>query len=184
MKVPVRCATAVVLSAAFVTGCANSPECSDLIASSPFTATFGARPLNDPADVGTPGTPYSYPAGSIVPTTPPVGATLAETLYAATQLRCVWRDPSADITSVTIEIPTVDPADASDYLASLPALGYTCAAATSGTGEACQLTTTDPKYSVDVGSTSFLRGDTYIHISQANVSTPGLLDSLASMLWG
>ncbi|RFA09965.1 hypothetical protein B7R54_12705 [Subtercola boreus] len=160
-------------------------DCTDLIASSPFTDSFGAWPLNDTAVIGAPGTEYSYPAGSTVPTPAASGATVAETLSAATQLRCVWRDPRADITSMTIEIATVDPAIATGYLASLPALGYTCSPTTAGAGAglACLLTTTDPKYSVDVGSTSFLRGDTYIHISQANVQTPGLLALLESRLW-
>ncbi|QWT22660.1 hypothetical protein KPL76_07480 [Subtercola sp. PAMC28395] len=157
-------------------------DCSALIASTPFIDSFGVWPLNDPAVVGAPGSQYSFPAGSITPTPAASGATLAQTLYAATQLRCVWREPTADITNMTIEVATVDPAIANAYLGSLPAKGYTCAP--EGSGQVCQLVTTDPKYNVEVVDTAFLRDDVYLHVSQANVSTPDLLTTLEAKIWG
>ena len=158
-------------------------ECTDLIASTAFTASFGAWPLNDPAVVGTPGSEYYIPAGTVMPTPAASGATPAQQLSAATQLRCVWRDPAADITGLTVEIATVDPALANGYLASLPAEGYTCAPTITGAGLACENTRTDPTYGVDIVATSFLRGDTYIQVNQANVSTPDLIAALEAKLW-
>lgn len=171
-------------SATAVPAAAIPTDCAALIASTPFAGTFGAFPLNDPGVIGTPGTEYAYPAGALTPTPAASGASLADQLIAATELRCVWRDPGADVTSMLIEIGTVDPAVATDYLDSLPAEGYTCQTPASGSGRVCSIDTDDAKYHVPVSTTSFLRDRTYIHVLQANVPTSDLLGTLQTRIWG
>lgn len=84
-----------------------------------------------------------------------------------------------------IEMATVDPELATEYIRSLPDQGYACTAAATAAdpGQMCQLDTTDPKYNVAIGDTVFLRDATYIHVAQANVSTPDLLASLEAKIW-
>ena len=156
-------------------------DCASLIASTPFVSTFGSWPLNDPAVVGSPGGPYYTPSGSISPTPAPSGATLRESLLSATELRCIWRDPQADITNLSVEIGEVDPALSEEYLTSLPADGFTCAADDSA--QTCTKSTTDTKYGVDVGETVLVRDGVFIRVSQANISTPDLLQALVSDVW-
>ena len=156
-------------------------DCASLIASTPFTSTFGSWPLNDPAVVGSPGGPYYTPSGSISPTPAPSGANLRESLLSATELRCIWRDPQADITNLSVEIGEVDPALSEEYLTSLPADGFTCAADDSA--QTCTKSTTDTKYGVDVGETVLVRDGVFIRVSQANISTPDLLQALVSDVW-
>ncbi|PPF88553.1 hypothetical protein C5B96_02605 [Subtercola sp. Z020] len=154
-----------------------------LIASTPFADSFGTFPLNDPAVIGSPGTDYAFPAGSIPPTAAPSGASLAEQLAAVTELRCVWRDPGADITPMRIEIATVEPALATEYLGSLPGEGYTCPPAT-GEATVCSKDSQDTRYAVPVSSTAFLRDHTFIRVEQANVPTTDLLGTLQTKIWG
>lgn len=156
-------------------------DCASLIASTPFASTFGSWPLNDPAVVGSPGEPYYTPSGSISPTPAPSGATLRESLLSATELRCIWRDPQADITNLSVEIGEVDPALSEEYLASLPADGFTCAADDSA--QTCTKSTTDTKYGVEVGETLLVRDGVFIRVSQANIETPDLLQTLVSDVW-
>ncbi|MBF4634329.1 hypothetical protein ITJ38_07945 [Agreia pratensis] len=156
-------------------------DCASLIASTPFTSTFGSWPLNDPAVVGSPGDQYYTPSGSISPTPAPSGATLLQSMLSATELRCVWRDPQADITNLSVEIGEVDPAISAPYLQSLPADGFSCTQDSSA--ETCEKVTTDTKYSVEIGETVLVRDGVFIRVSQANVSTPDLMDTLVSDVW-
>jgi len=156
-------------------------DCASLIASTPFASTFGSWPLNDPAVVGNPGGPYYTPTGPIAPAPAPSDATLLESMLSATELRCVWRDPQADITNLSVEIGEVTPAISAPYLQSLPADGFSCTQEASA--ETCVKFTTETKYNVEVGQTVLVRDGVFIRVSQANVSTPGLLDSLVSDVW-
>ena len=156
-------------------------DCASLIASTPFTSTFGSWPLNDPAVVGSPGDQYYTPSGSISPTPAPSGATLLQSMLSATELRCVWRDPQADITNLSVEIGEVDPAISAPYLQSLPADGFSCTQ--DGSAETCEKFTTDTKYNVEIGETVLVRDGVFIRVSQANVSTPDLMDTLVSDVW-
>jgi hypothetical protein len=102
-------------------------------------------------------------------------------MLSATELRCVWRDPQADITNLSVEIGEVAPAISAPYLQSLPADGFSCTPEASA--ETCVKFTTETKYNVEVGQTILVRDDVFIRVSQANVSTPGLLDTLVSDVW-
>ena len=157
-------------------------DCASLIASTPFAATFGSWPLNDPSVVGSPGGPYYTPTGSIAPTPAPSGATLLESMLSATELRCVWRDPQADITNLSVEIGEVDPAISAAYLQSLPAEGFSCTQ--DGSAETCEKFETESKYNVEVGQTVLVRDGVFIRVNQANVSTPQLMDTLVTDVWG
>ncbi|SMQ68021.1 hypothetical protein [Agreia sp. VKM Ac-1783] len=156
-------------------------DCASLIASTPFASTFGSWPLNDPAVVGNRGGPYYTPTGPIAPAPAPSDATLLESMLSATELRCVWRDPQADITNLSVEIGEVTPAISAPYLQSLPADGFSCTQEASA--ETCVKFTTETKYNVEVGQTVLVRDGVFIRVSQANVSTPGLLDTLVSDVW-
>ena len=137
--------------------------------------------MNDPAVVGSPGEPYYTPSGSISPTPAPSGATLLESMRSAAQLRCVWRDPQADITNLSVEIGEVAPTISGPYLQSLPADGFSCTQ--DGAAETCEKVATDPKYNVEIGQTVLVRDGVFIRVSQANVSTPNLMDTLVSDVW-
>ena len=156
-------------------------DCASLIVSTPFTSTFGSWPLNDPAVVGSPDGPYYTPSGSISPTPAPSGATLLEAMVSATELRCVWREPQADITNLSVEIGEVDPAISAAYLQSLPAEGFSCTQ--DGSAETCEKFETESKYNVEVGQTVLVRDGVFIRVNQANVSTPQLMDTLVSDVW-
>ena len=156
-------------------------DCASLIASTPFTSTFGSWPLNDPAVVGSPDGPYYTPSGSISPTPAPSDATLLEAMVSATELRCVWREPQADITNLVVEIGEVDPAVSAAYMQSLPTEGFSCTQ--EGSAETCEMFATESKYNVEVGQTVLVRDGVFIRVTQANVSTPDLMDTLVSDVW-
>jgi hypothetical protein len=140
-----------------------------------YTAIFGDTPLNDPAVVGSEG------AGKVEPTAAPAGATAQEVLSSATQLRCIWRDPNADITYLEATVATVDTAIAATYLDGLPAGGYTCTEANGG--RQCQLIKPNEQYPVDEGHTEFVRDAVYISVNQANFPTKNLLGAIVATLW-
>ncbi|SKA86143.1 hypothetical protein SAMN06295879_0879 [Agreia bicolorata] len=156
-------------------------DCASLISSTPFTTTFGSWPLNDPGVVGTPGEPYYTPTGAISPTPAPSGASALDSLLSATELRCIWRDPQADITNLVIEIGEADPGVTDAYMQSLPAEGFTCTS--DDHAETCTMFSVETKYNVEVGNTVLVRDGVFIRVSQANISTPDLLDTLVSDVW-
>ncbi|HEV7955909.1 MAG: hypothetical protein JWL94_2182 [Microbacteriaceae bacterium] len=141
-----------------------------------YAATFGDLPLNHPAVVG------PRDAGAVTPSSPPTGATAEEILSHATQLRCIWRDPMADITYLAATIGTADTATGRLHLEELAASGYTCVGVHGGTR--CQMVKPDETYPVDEGYTAFLRDDIYIYVGQANFATEDLLGEFVDNLWG
>lgn len=136
-------------------------SCDALLTTSRWQDSFLRTPLNDPAVVGD---PITLPKSVFDPVRQPDG----------TRLYCAWRDPRADVTNVVIDVTVVDPSRASSVLNGLD--GFRCEPLAEG--RRCQRITTDPQYGVEVGTTSFTRGDIGIEISQANVPTSGLLDDV------
>ena len=63
----------------------------------------------------------------------------------------------------------------------MPAEGFTCNA--DGSAETCTKSSTDTKYGVEVGETVLVRDGMFIRVSQANISTPDLLQTLVSDVW-
>lgn len=150
-------------------------DCENVVAASSYDSTFGTTPLNDPA-LG-----YSERLGMLTPTTPAAGATIEEVVDAATQLRCVWRDPAADVTYLQVQIGSAAAGVGDDYLKSLELDGYTCDETLDG--RRCTLTGTDPQYQVEIGDTAFVRDDIVIRIDQANFPTDDLLGAVVSTVW-
>lgn len=135
--------------------------CDGLITTSKWKDSFLRAPLNDPAVVGD---PVEIPKSIFTPVLQPDGK----------QLSCVWRDPRADITNVSIAVQVVDSSKAFGVLQGLQ--GFQCEHLAEG--YRCQRISTDNQYGVETGVTYFTRGDIAIHIGQANVPTSGLLDDV------
>ena len=150
-------------------------DCEAIVSPAVHAKTFGSTPLNDPTVVD------AEFAGAVAPVTPPAGAAADEVLASAAQLRCVWKDPRADITNLQASIGTVDPAVATGYLASLATQGYTCGVKYGG--QQCQRISQNEQYPVQDGHTYFLRGTTWITVLQSNFATNGLMGQIVSTLW-
>ncbi|MEO7123678.1 MAG: hypothetical protein ABI400_11295 [Lacisediminihabitans sp.] len=151
-------------------------DCHNLVNAATYSAVFAGTPLNDPRVVN-PGE-----AGPLQPKTAPSGVTPEVVLASATQLRCVWRDPGADVTYLEATVATVDPAVASTYLDALAAQGYTCKQANGG--RQCQLVAPNTQYPVDDAHTVLLRDTVYIYVGQSNFKTTNLMGSIATTIWG
>lgn len=96
----------------------------------------------------------------------------------AATLTCVWADPSADVSGLTLDIGKTGPG-AADRLADSP---WDCEERDGG--RKCQLTVPATPYPVDQTTTVFVRGDTFIVIRQANFPTNGLLPAIVGEIWG
>ncbi len=92
-------------------------------------------------------------------------------------LYCVWRDPRADTTFLSIRVAVVDSTTAYPHLQSA-LQGYDCSL--DGYGYRCQKVSQNTQYPVTDGDTYFTRGDVGIHVQQSNVSTSGLLDDVVA----
>ena len=150
-------------------------DCLTIVDSGVYAATFVDMPLNDPTIAA------YYPLGVLIPSEPAAGATVEEAIDSSVELRCLWRDPNADITFLQVEIGTVDPTLGSGYLDGLPAVGYDCEETLDG--RRCQIVGTNDMYPVEEGTTVFLRDDVFISVEQANVPTSGLLDAIVARIW-
>lgn len=135
--------------------------CDGLITESKWKDSFLRAPLNDPGVVGD---PAEIPKSIFTPVLQPDGK----------QLYCVWRDPRADVTNVSITVQVVDSSKAFSVMQDLQ--GFQCEHLAEG--YRCQRISTDNQYGVEMGVTYFTRGDIAIHIGQANVPTSGLLDDV------
>ena len=79
-----------------------------------------------------------------------------------------------------IDVVAVDPTKAQDALRSLS--GFDCGDVAGGLR--CQRVDQNSQYPVIEGVTYFTRGDVAIAISQANVTTQGLLDDVRAHVFG
>ncbi|WP_242090084.1 hypothetical protein [Curtobacterium sp. DN_7.5] len=141
----------------------NLPDsCTGLITAGKWDDSFASAPLNDPSSVGD---PAEVPKDALTPVLQPDG----KSLY------CVWRDPGADTTNLSIRVATVDSAKAYPHLESA-LQGYDCTL--DGYGYRCQKVSKNSQYPVTDGDTYYTRGDVGIHIRQSNVTTSGLLDDV------
>lgn len=135
-------------------------SCTDLITAGKWDDAFASAPLNDPAVVGD---PIAIPKSAFTPALQGDG----------TRLFCVWKDPNADITNLSIGVDVVDPTTARAELDSLATEGYDCG--DEAGGYRCQKISQNPQYPVTDGDTYFTRGELGIHIQQSNTETSGLL---------
>lgn len=123
-------------------------------------------PLNDPAIVGD----LEVPRTAFTPARQISGQ----------RLYCVWRDPRADLTSLTIQVEDVIPSRAIEALRGLS--GFDCTSIYDG--RRCQKLTQNPQYSVTEVDTYFSRGNIGIRITESNVPTEGLLGDVVGNVFG
>ncbi|RPE84983.1 hypothetical protein EDF28_0925 [Curtobacterium sp. PhB137] len=138
-------------------------SCTDLITPGKWDDAFASAPLNDPSVVGD---PVAIPKSAFTPVLQADGK----------RLYCVWREPQADISYLSIAVDVVDSATASAALQKLPDDGYDCG--NEAEGYQCQKVSKNEQYPVTDGDTYFTRGDIGIHIQQSNIETSGLLDDV------
>jgi len=164
-------------SAAPVTAAVIPTDCTDVVAGEElYRSTFGDTPLNDPG--------FGEGTGALEPAPPAADATAEETIRAATRLFCVWGDPAADITQLTVALSRVDPGLGRDRLGELAlgGEGFECGDALGGTR--CQLVRQNEQYPVEEAITEFTRDDVYIRVYQANFPTNGLLAGIVERVYG
>ena len=140
-------------------------SCTDLITPGKWDKAFASAPLNDPSVVGD---PIAIPKSSFTPALQGDGK----------RLYCVWREPQADISYLSIAVDAVDPTAARDALEQLGAKGYDCG--DESDGYLCQKVSKNSQYPVTDGDTYFTRGDLGIHIQQSNIETTDLLDDVVA----
>lgn len=140
-------------------------SCTDLITAGKWDKAFASAPLNDPSVVGD---PIAIPKSSFTPALQGDGK----------RLYCVWREPQADISYLSIAVDAVDPTAARDALDQLSAKGYDCG--DESDGYLCQKVSKNSQYPVTDGDTYFTRGDLGIHIQQSNIETTDLLDDVVA----
>jgi len=151
--------------------------CTDIVDQATYAATFGDIPLN-PVEFGGSGTS----AGVVTPTTPPAGADARDVVGAANELSCLWRDPRADVSGISVAMGHLEPAAGAAALDGFASQGYTCTSVHEG--RSCQLVTPDPQYPVDRAQTYWLRDDVVVTVDQTNVPTDDLIGSIATRLFG
>ena len=162
-------------------------DCTDVVDDATYAATMGSTPLNDP-DLF-PG----QPKGRLQPTAPPAGADVDEVVRAATQLDCSWRDPRADVTSLSITVSGVDAETQQAYQAWLldgdglaPVVDDAGASFSCGPGYdgvLCQVVSEDPMYGVELATTVLMRDGLVVEVFQANYPTDDLMGALVARIW-
>lgn len=95
-------------------------------------------------------------------------------------LGCDWF--AGDASGVLLLISRVDPDDAAEFAATLPAEGYACTTGDAG-NPVCQLVTPNPDYPVDTVETILSREDVWVYLSASNVDGDLLLSDLNAAIW-
>lgn len=149
-------------------------DCTDLVSADRYEATFGDTPLNPEG--------FGGGFGQRTPTAPPAGADGWAVTQSVAELRCLWRDPRADITGIGIDLGRVTPEQGDAVLAYATGRGFDCGELHGGTS--CQLVTRDQQYPVDRGQTFFVRDGVLVHVDQSNFPTDDLLGAIVARLWG
>jgi hypothetical protein len=154
-------------------GVAIPTDCAEVMSASMYDSAFAEVPLNDEA---------FGEAGVLEPEPPPgEGVDPQQAVFSQVSLRCVWRDPDADITGLELTMARVDPEVGAAYLEVLGGAGYTCEQKYDG--DWCQRVFTENAYNTEVGSTHFVRDDIYIGVEQTNFPTQGFLADVVETVW-
>ena len=149
-------------------------DCTDIVSAERYASTFGETPLNPEG--------FGGGFGQRTPTAPAAGASGWEIAQAVTELSCLWRDPRADITGISVDLGRVTPEQGDAVLAHATGQGYDCGEQHGGTS--CQLVTRDQQYPVDRGQTFFVRDGVLVHVDQSNFPTDDLLGAITTRIWG
>jgi hypothetical protein len=152
-------------------------DCTQIVDEAAYTSNFGDIPLN-PVEFGYSGTA----SGAKTPSDAGDGASATETIRAANELSCYWRDPRSDVSGIGVDMARLDLSITGPLLEGFAADGYDCT--TTDGGRLCQLVTPDPQYPVDRTQTYFVRDDIVVTVDQTNVSTDDLIGSIVTRLWG
>jgi hypothetical protein len=150
-------------------------DCAALVATAD-PAQFGNAPLNDPAFV-----PHG-PSGVVTPGTPPAGADARQTMRAIHELWCLWANPGADITHLSIEVGHLSEVDAAGLLTGLETDGYACSSAHGGT--LCERASQNSQFPVTDESSYVFREDVAIVVERSNFPTNGLMASIVEVVFG
>ena len=150
-------------------------DCAALVATAD-PAQFGDAPLNDPVFVP------QGPSGVVVPVPPPADADARQTMRAIHELWCLWADPAADITHLSVEVGHIDATAAEALVGDLQADGYEYTDANGGTQ--CAIVTPNSQFPVDDEFTYLFRDDVAILVDQTNFPTNGLMASIVEVIWG
>ncbi|MDN4649602.1 hypothetical protein [Curtobacterium sp. PsM8] len=135
-------------------------DCRQLVPASEYDRLFGGTPLTDPlgSEAGSDGDG------------PPV------------DLSCIWRDPRADVSGLSVSLGSDTAEVIANYEALLVRSGYTCA--DSGAGRLCRMTVAEQAYPVDTTLTYYSEGSTWLIVRQTNFPTNGLLSAIQQQVWG
>ncbi|WP_181432788.1 hypothetical protein [Curtobacterium sp. MCPF17_001] len=136
-------------------------DCRALVPASEYDRLFGSTPLQNPA---------GSEAGSDGDHQPTV------------DLSCIWRDPRADVSGLSVDLGSDTAETIADYESLLVRTGYTCS--DSGAGRLCRMTRADEVYPVDTTFTFYSEGSTWLLIRQTNFPTNGLLPAIQQEVWG
>ena len=169
--------TATTESPAAATPVTIPTDCTQIVDEAAYTKNFGDIPLN-PVEFGYSGTA----SGAKTPSDAGDGASAIETIRAANELSCYWRDPRSDVSGIGVDMARLDPSITGPLLEGFAAEGYDCT--TTDGGRLCQLVTPDPQYPVDRTQTYFVRDDIVVTVDQTNVPTDDLIGSIVTRLWG
>ncbi|WP_420369617.1 hypothetical protein [Curtobacterium sp. L1-20] len=142
---------------------ANIPtDCRALVPAADYDRLFGDTPVTE--------------------TTP--GEDAPDAGLGSTSISCLWRDPRADISGISIQIGTGSEADLAEAVRMFPEFDGGGRCEPRGTATFCQSRGTVEGYGVEKAYTYYVRGTTWIVIDQTNVPTENLLGSLSETIWG
>jgi hypothetical protein len=154
-------------------GVAIPTDCHDTMSDEMYESTFAGVPLNDEA---------FGESGVIDPPEPGgEGVDVQQAVLDQVSLRCIWRDPNADITGLVLEIARITPEAGAAYLELVEGSDYECQEKYDG--DWCQRVGTESVHGTEVGSTKFVRDDIYIGVEQTNFATNGFLKDVVETLW-
>ncbi|PZE64051.1 hypothetical protein DEI83_12765 [Curtobacterium sp. MCBD17_021] len=136
------------------------PDCTGLVPASEQDRLFGGTPLQDPS-----GTERLRTAAPLT-----------------TNLSCLWMDPRADVSGLSIDVGTGTAEQISAFEATLVERGHVCS--DRGPARVCTQTRQAEPYPVDTTETWYFRGTTWFEVSQTNFPTNGLLDAVEQQIWG
>lgn len=148
-------------------------ECRSLVPASDYDRFFGDTPVQRVVPVEE-GLPPEY--------TPPPGED-DDADSATTELYCLFKDPRADISGLSVTIET----GSAEQLAQSERSFYEGWSPTCSDDDGirtCRQTRKDPQYGVDWARTLYVRGDTMLQIDQSNFPTDGLLPAIVGEVWG
>lgn len=100
-----------------------------------------------------------------------------------TVLDCLWRDPGADITGLSVTVGTGTPEQLSD-VARTTFRDWSPTCDERDGIQTCRAVRRDPQYGTDWARTTYVRGDTWLVIDQSNFPTNGLLPAIVGEVWG